>query len=497
MDMDTSSYRNKWWIMVAVSLTLFMGAVDGTIVNVALPTLAAEFNASFATVQWVVLAFLLGLSVLLLSVGRLADMAGKKRIFTAGLVIFVIGSVLCGVAPSIYALILARLVQAVGASMTIALGVAIVTETWPPQQRGQAIGFSAGVIALGIVVGPALGGLIISVLSWRWIFFVNVPLGVIALTLIWRYIPPLLPKATHERFDFLGAGVLGLGLLSLLLALTVGQGLGFTDPRIVALFAVAAAALVVFVVVERRVAYPMVDLGLFRNVQFSLNLVTGLLTFVAISAVTFLLPFYLQLVLALPVAKVGLLIAVVPMVLAVLGPLSGSLSDRFGTRPVSVFGLILLLTGYLTASTMNETTTPLGYVLRMLPIGLGMGIFQSPNNSAVMGAAPRNRLGIASGLLSMTRTLGQTTGIAFLGALFASRLGYYAGQPVDISDAPAAVMVSALHDQFLVVAALIAAGLLLALWAWRRERRLGLLAPGASAGASPPLPSVEQRYGSR
>jgi EmrB/QacA subfamily drug resistance transporter len=470
--------------MVAVSLTLFMGAVDGTIVNVALPTLAAEFNASFATVQWVVLAFLLGLSVLLLSVGRLADMAGKKRIFAAGLVVFVVGSVLCGLAPSIYALILARLVQAIGASMTIALGVAIVTETWPQQQRGQAIGFSAGVIALGIVVGPALGGLIISALSWRWIFFVNVPLGVIALILIWRYIPPLRPKKTHERFDFLGAGVLGLGLLALLLALTVGQSLGFTDPRILALFAMAAFALVAFVAVERHVRYPMVDLGLFRNVQFSLNLVTGLLTFVAISAVTFLLPFYLQLVLALPVARVGLLIAIVPVVLAVLGPLSGSLSDRFGTRPVSVFGLILLLIGYLTASTLNETTTPLGYVLRMLPIGLGMGIFQSPNNSAVMGAAPRNRLGIASGLLSMTRTLGQTAGIAFLGAFFASRLVYYTGQPVDISNAPPAAMVSALHDQFLVVAALVAVGLILALWAWRRERRLA--GPLATSLAVPP-----------
>jgi EmrB/QacA subfamily drug resistance transporter len=485
--MDIDTYRNKWWIMVAVSLTLFMGAVDGTIVNVALPTLAAEFNANFATVQWVVLAFLLGLSVLLLSVGRLADMAGKKRIFATGLLIFVIGSVLCGFAPSIYALIAARLVQAIGAAMVIALGVAIVTETWPPQQRGQAIGFSAGVIALGIVIGPALGGLIISALSWRWIFFVNVPLGLLALFLIWRYIPPLQPKSTHERFDFLGASVLGLGLLALLLALTVGQDLGFTDARILALFAVAAAALVVFIRVERRVPYPMVDLRLFRNVQFSLNLVTGLLTFVAISAVTFLLPFYLQLALALPVARVGLLIAIVPVVLAVLGPLSGSLSDRFGTRPVSVFGLILLLIGYLTASTMNETTTPLDYVLRMLPIGLGMGIFQSPNNSAVMGAVPRSRLGIASGMLSMTRTLGQTVGIAVLGAFFASRLVYYAGQPMDISDAPAEAMVSALHDQFLVVAALIAVGLMLALLAWRRERQ-----HAAPLAAPVPLPPGER-----
>ena len=162
-----------------------------------------------------------------------------------------------------------------------------------------------------------------------------------------------------------------------------------SDLRILALFGAAAALLTLFVFVERRVRYPMVDLGMFRNIQFSLNLTTGALTFVAIAAVVFLLPFYLELVLHLPVNRVGILMAIVPIVLSLLGPLSGSLSDRFGTRPVSVVGLVLLMIGYLTASTMNEATTPLGYVLRMLPIGLGMGVFQSPNNSAIMGAAPR------------------------------------------------------------------------------------------------------------
>lgn len=476
------SYRNKWWILAAVSLALFMGTVDGTIVNVALPTLVQDFNTNLPTIQWVVLAFLLGLSVLTLSVGRLADMVGKKRIFSIGLVIFVAGSVLCGLSPTVYALIAARLLQSVGAAMTVALGVAIITETWPPQERGKAIGFSGGVISLGIVVGPTLGGLIISLLSWHWIFFVNVPLGALALFLIWRTLPPLRPKEHHERFDFLGAFVLGVGLLAFLLALTAGQRMGFTALPILGLFALAAIGLVAFIAVERRARYPMIDLKLFRNIQFSLNLVTGFLTFVAIAAVTFLMPFYLELVMKQPVARVGLLIAVVPLVLAVLGPLSGSLSDRFGTRPVSVVGLVLLVCGYLLCSTFSATIAiPLGFVLRMLPIGLGMGVFQSPNNSAIMGAAPRGRLGIASSILSLTRTLGQTTGIAVMGAFFATRLNTYAGQPVDIVDAPADVVVSALHDQFLFVAALIGFGLVLALVAWQRERRL------ATASAATPL----------
>lgn len=471
LSVSPTPYRHKWWILVAVSLGLFMGTVDGTIVNVALPTLVREFNTDLPTIQWVVLSFLVGLSVLMLSVGRLADIVGKRRIFSAGLAIFVLGSVLCGLAPSVYWLIGFRLVQAIGAAMTVALGVAIVTESWPPEERGKAIGISGGVISLGIVIGPALGGLIIGVLDWRWIFFVNLPLGLLALFLVLRYVPPLQPSGRHETFDFLGAGIMGLGLLALTLALTAGQRLGFADGRIVALFTLSAAAALAFVLVEQRVSYPMVDLSLFRNPQFGLNLATGALTFVAIAAVTFLLPFYLQLVLGLPIAQVGLLIASVPVVLAILGPLAGSLSDRLGTRPVSLVGLALLVLGYLTSSTLGVGTTPLGYVLRLLPIGLGMGTFQSPNNSAIMGAAPRSRLGVASGMLSLTRTLGQTTGIALMGALFASRLNHYAGHPVAIDEAAPALLTQALQDQFLMMAGLVSGGLLLSLWAWQQERR--------------------------
>lgn len=473
--MDTE-YRNKWPILAAVSLALFMATIDGTIVNVALPTLVADFQTDFPTIQWVVLAFLLGLSVLMLSVGRLADMLGKRRIFMLGLVIFTAGSALCGLSPTVYALIAARLVQSIGAAMLLALGVAIVTETWPPQERGKALGVSAGVISLGVVIGPSVGGIIISALSWHWIFFVNVPLGLLALAATWRYVPAQKPKSEREKFDFLGAGVLAVGLLALLLALTVGQTAGFGEPGILALFGVAAVGLVLFVLIERRVRFPMLDLNLFRNTQFSLNLATGALTFVAISAVVFLLPFYLELVLGLSVLQVGLLMGVAPLLLAILGPLAGSLSDRYGTRPVSVVGLTALVVGYLFASTMDTDTTPGGYVLRMLLVGVGMGVFQSPNNSAIMGAAPRHRLGIASSMLSITRTLGQTVGIALLGALFAVLLTFYAGQPTDISVAAPADIASALQNEFLLAAALVGFGLILSLFDWRRERRRARMA---------------------
>lgn len=464
-------YHDKWLILIAVSLALFMGAIDGTIVNVALPTLVANFHTDFPTIQWVVLAFLLGLSVLLLSVGRLADMMGKKRIFMLGLVIFIISSALCGLSPTVYFLIAARLLQSSGAAMLLALGIAIVTETWPSAERGKALGISAGVISLGIVLGPSLGGLIIGTLSWHWIFFINVPLGLLTLAMVWRSMPPLHPKVAHEKFDFAGAVVLAGGLLALLLALTVGQNVGFGHPGILALFGVAIVTLVLFVLIEQRARYPMVDLSLFRNLQFSLNLATGALAFIAIAAVVFFLPFYLQLVLGQPVIAVGLLMGAAPLVQTVLGPLSGSISDRYGTRSVSIVGLIVLVAGYLIASTMSVDTSPAGFVLRMLPIGIGMAIFQSPNNSAIMGAAPRNRLGIASGMLSITRTVGQTMGVALLGAFFAVLLSYYAGQPTDLSVAAPADIAHALRGEFLMAAALLGFALLLSLLAWRRERR--------------------------
>ena len=447
-----------------------MGAVDGTIVNVALPTMVHELNTSFATIQWVVLAFLLGLTILMLSMGRLGDMIGKKSLFTIGLVVFTVGSALCGLSPNVYWLIGFRFLQSVGAAMTLALGVAIVTETWPAYERGKAIGLAGGIISLGIAAGPALGGVILQAASWHWIFFVNLPIGLLALALVLVYIPPLQPGHRVGDFDFAGAVLIGIGLVAFSLAMTIGQTAGFTSWPVLALILSGLLTIAVFVFIERHAAHPMVDLSLFQNNAFTLNLFTGFLTFVAIAGVVLLLPFYLELVMGLGAQQVGLLMAVVPIVLGILGPLSGSLSDRIGTRPVSVAGLVMLLAGYAVLTQLATTSTPFQFILLLLPVGLGMGTFQSPNNTAIMNAAPRRRLGIASGMLSMTRTLGQTAGIALLGALFAARLQIYAGQGADVESAAPAAIVQAMHDQFYFVVALIGLGLLFALWRWWAER---------------------------
>ena len=472
MNEQEIDYSRKWLVMAAVGSGLFLSTIDGSIVNLALPTLSRTFDTSFAVVQWVLLAYLLTISTLLLSVGRLGDMIGKKPLYTAGFVIFTIGSMLCGIAPTVYWLIAFRVLQGLGAVMIVALGLAILTEAFPASERGKALGIGGAVISVGIVVGPVLGGLIIGAFSWRWIFYVNVPVGIAGTLLALRYVPGIKP-AGGQRFDFWGAITLFTSLFSLLTALTWGQDLGFADRRVLLLLANAALFAILFVVIERRVRQPMIDFRLFRNGQFSVGLVTGFITFVAIAGTTLLLPFYLLDVLGYDPLQVGILLAVVPLSLGITSPIAGNLSDRFGTRLMTVIGLAVLVLGYYTLSTLNAGSSAVAYILRFLPIGIGMGIFQSPNNSAIMGSAGRGQLGIVSGTLAATRTVGQTTGVAILGALWAGRvLTYSVSEPAGgATGASAEAQAAALQDTFLVTMAMVTAALLLAVVAWRRGRK--------------------------
>ncbi|MBN2502100.1 MAG: MFS transporter [Anaerolineales bacterium] len=465
-------YKLKWYVMAAVAMGVFLGTIDGSIVNVALPTLVRELNTDFPTVQWVVLGYLLAQATLMLSVGRMGDMVGKKPVYTIGFVVFTLGSVMCGLAPNVHLLIAFRIFQAIGASMTAALGMAIVTEAFPPNERGKALGIMGTIVSVGIAVGPTIGGMILGVFSWHWIFFVNLPIGIIGIFMVIRFVPNFKPEG-RQKFDFLGAGAMLVSLLSLLLALTLGQSLGFGNTFILVLFGTFVLFLGIFIALELRIKQPMIDLRLFRNTLFSINLVTGVMAFIALSGTTILIPFYLENVLGFNPQKVGLLMATIPVFLGVIAPISGSLSDRFGTRPITLIGLAVLMGGYFLMSTITADTTVLGYILRILPIGLGIGIFQSPNNSAVMGTVPRERLGVASGLLSLSRTLGQTTGIAAVGAFWAARVFFHngSGLPGGATDAPAAAQVSGLHDTFVILVGLMLVAFSLAAYAVWEERR--------------------------
>ena len=468
----TIDYSRKWYVMSAVAMGIFLATIDMSIVNVALPTLVRSFDSEFAVVQWVVLAYLLTVATLMLSIGRWADIVGKKPLYTVGIAIFTVGSALCGLAPTVYWLIGFRVLQATGAAMTAALGMAIITEAFPASERGKALGITGSIVSVGIVLGPTLGGILIDALSWHWIFFVNVPIGIVGIFMVARFVPNFKP-AGGQRFDYWGAITLFVSLTCLLLALTVGQRVGFSRPPILLLFSSWAVFLAVFAVIELKTSQPMIDFSMFKNRLFSINLITGFITFVTIAGTIILMPFYLEEVLGYETRQVGLLLGVLPLAMGLIAPLAGAASDRFGARPITVIGLLILVVGYAALSTLDHQTTTLGYMVRFVPIGLGMGIFQSPNNSAIMGGVSRDRLGVASGLLALTRSLGQTVGVATLGALWAGRVVYHMGGVLlgGATTAAAPVQAAALGDTFHVIEVLMSLALMLSVWGLIQERR--------------------------
>ncbi|MBP6786222.1 MAG: MFS transporter [Candidatus Promineofilum sp.] len=471
--LDDVDYSRKWYVMAAIAMGIFLATIDGSIVNVALPTLTTALDTDFATVQWVVLSYLLTVTTLQAVVGRLADMYGRKMLYNSGFVVFTVGSLLCGLSPTAGWLIAARVLQGVGGALTLALGMAIVTDAFPSAERGRALGISGSIVSIGIVTGPTLGGLIIEHLSWHWIFFVNVPIGIIGTWMAWRYIPRTRPPG-GQIFDFAGAATLCIFLLGLLLGLTTGQRDGFTSPQALALFVVAIFFLLTFILLERRHPQPIIPPSLFTNRIFRINIITGLLVFVAMG-VYVLIPFYLEMALLYSVQQVGLLLSVVPLALGISSPISGVLSDRVGSRPISVLGLAVTVVAFLLLGTLTAETTAVGFMLRYLPLGIGVGLFQSPNNSAIMGSVTRDRLGVASSLLAVTRSLGQTVGFAVLGAVWAGMVVRAAGEGLTggAESAPPAAISAGIQGTALVSAALVAVALAVALVAWRRERRLG------------------------
>lgn len=461
--------RARRYVLASAALGAFTATVMATSVNVALPSLVSAFEAPFALVQWVVLSYLLATATLLPIVGRLADMFGKRKLFLAGFVTFGVGSLLCGLAPDVIWLIVFRSIQGIGSSVLQALGLAIITDVFPAHERGRAIGINGAVLSTGIVLGPTLGGFLVE-LGWPWVFLFGVPVAVIGWLLGHRFVPPYDP-GERQRFDLSGAVTLGVALAALSLALTVGQGRGFTDSWILAAFGLSLAALVVFVFIERRASAPVVDLAMFRNRQLTVGLVSGVVVFVSIMGTIFVMPFYLENVLGFAPRTVGILMSVTPILLVIVAPVAGALADRYGERLITVIGLAFALVGFSLVATLGEDTTALGFVLRFVMVGLGMGTFQTPNNSSIMGAAPPGRSGVAGGLLGLTRALGQTSGIAVLGSLWAARVAARAQVPVgaEASAAPAMAQVGALHDMMHVVQVLV--GIALALCAWDLARR--------------------------
>ena len=447
-----------------------MTALDASIVNIGLPSIAKTFRTPVGgATEWVIIAYLVAIAATLLPFGHLSDLVGRKPVWLAGLATFTVGSMLCGVAPSLALLVLARAFQGLGGALIFAPALAIITDAFPPAGRGRALGVNAVVFAMGTSLGPTLGGLITEHLSWRWIFYLNVPLGALAL-LASQALLPRSGARRREPFDVRGAGLLAVGFALLTMALSFSPEWGWASARLLTCLAVGTIALVGAVLVERRAARPIVDLALFRERMFASSVASLTLAMLALFAVSFMLPFYFEELRGFSVERSGLLLTPLPLTIALVAPVSGSLADRIGSRWLAAGGMALACLGLLFLARLDAESTLTEVIGGLVLTGIGQGMFQTPNARALMNAVPRGEQGKASGVLATGRVVGQSLSVALAGAIFTGFGGASAGRalaatrggavaPGDIAGLQQAFL-TGFKGALMVCAAVAAAGLL-------------------------------------
>jgi EmrB/QacA subfamily drug resistance transporter len=429
-----SSAAGKWAVFVIVAIGVFMGTLDSSIVNISLPVIARNFGVPLSgAVEWVIIGYLVMNAAALLTAGRLSDMAGRRVVWLAGLVLFTGSSALCGAALSLWFLVAARLLQGLGGALLFSTSPALLITAFPARERGRALGYNAVTVALGTSAGPTLGGIITGYASWRWIFYLNVPVGILGIVLSALL---LKEKATHRpsRFDPLGAALLGVGLASLVAALSFGAELGFASPLILGTGLLGLSCLGFVAYVEKRAPNPIIRLSLFRNRVFLSANLSLVLSFLALFAVSFLMPFYLEQLRAYPTQIAGLLLTPLPFMIALVAPISGRIADKTAsTRWLASFGLLIACAGLVLLGLLKASSSMTDIVLRLLLVGFGQGLFQAPNNSALLGSAPPEQRGSASGFLATGRVIGQSMSVALAGAVFAGLGGAAAGTALQLS----------------------------------------------------------------
>lgn len=412
---------NEAAVLTVLVVGTFLAPLDSSIVNIALPSIADQFAIAPATVSWVATAYLLTSAALLLSMGRLGDLWGLRRLYVLGLTVFGAGSLACALSGGIVPLIASRVLQASGASMIFAAGPALVARTFPANRRGRALGYVTLAVSAGLTVGPSLGGLLLGAFGWPSMFLINVPLSVGVALLAWRLLPNECPR--KESFDISGAVLSGIALLSLLLALTATERSPLLSVPVLGGLAVAVVAFSAFIFVERRHSRPMIDLSLFESPPFSLGILAATLAYLALFSVTFNMPFYLLRVRGMSPQNAGLLLTALPLTMALFAPLAGRIADREGSRYPAAAGAFTLAVGLFGLSFVDRATPiyliPLGTAF----LGAGMGFFQTPNTVSVLRATPRERAGVGSALIAEARNVGMAVGIALTAAIVTAYLG--------------------------------------------------------------------------
>lgn len=410
--------NRKWWTLGAMCLALFMVMLDNTVVNVALPSIQRDLDTSISGLEWIVNGYTLSFAVLLAVGGRIGDIFGRRRAFVFGVILFTIASTTAGFAPSNFALVASRVLQGIGAAFMMPGTLSIITDAFPPSERGKAIGTWAGVSALALAIGPVLGGFLTEEVSWRAIFYINLPVGALAVLAALFIVRESRDTTVGRRVDYLGVGILTVSLTALVLALIEGNSWGWDSTAVVSLIAVSVVSLIAFVMTENRVLAPIIEFGLFKSRNFIGSVITAFIISFAMMGVFFFLALYMQNILGYTALEAGVRFLPTTLVIMVISPISGRLADRIGPRWPIVGGMTLIAVSLYMFSTIENGTTFGDILPSFLILGAGIGLTMSPMSTAAMNSVPKTKAGVASGVLSMFRMVGGTFGVAALGALF-------------------------------------------------------------------------------
>ena len=476
----------KWIALSVTTIGALMASIDSTIVILALPQMMERLHADLIHMIWVIMGYILVSTVLLITFGRIADMVGRVRLYNAGFAVFTVGSALCGLSLNARQLVIFRLVQGAGAALMMVNSPAIITEVFPAHERGRALGINGVTWALGGIVGPLLGGLILTVADWRWVFFINVPIGIAGT--LWGYLAlkEMTARQRGEKFDLIGALTFSVGLVALLFALTLGIQLSWLSAPILLLFLVFVVMLAVFLMWERRAEAPALDLSLFSNRVYSFSVLAAMLQSLAMFAMNFLIVFYLQAVRGYDPLTAALLLIPFTVVSAVVGPISGLIADHIGARGPATAGLLLQAASLVWFVATLGPSTPYGQIVVGLVLtGLGGGLFWSPNTSAAMNGAPKGRLGIASGALATLRQTGMVTSFALALAVAAASLPrdamlkLFVGTSVTLGSGPMQAFIGGIRHAFVVSVVFCIAAMGFSLVRGKEDRRAGAPRPVA------------------
>ncbi|MGE5690882.1 MAG: MFS transporter [Pseudomonadota bacterium] len=421
-----SPETRKWWTLAAVAFGLFMIMLDNTVVNVALPSIQRDLDIGLSELEWIVTGYALSFAALMLTGGKVADMIGRRRVFVLGIIVFTGASFLCGIASSSEVLIGARVLQGVGAALMNPATLSIISATFPPRERGTAIGIWAGVSALALAIGPLVGGLLTEHIGWEWIFFINVPVGILGIAASYVFIDESKDTSHEQRLDLPGLLTSGIGLFALTYALIEANTYGWTSGRIVGAFAVAAVMLVAFVLLERHQRLPMLDLSLFRSGTFTgANLVVLLVGF-AMFGIFLFISLYMQNVIGYSAVEAGAAFLPMTVLIILIAPIAGKTTDRIGSRWLMTAGMTLIAGQLLYLSTLGVGADYWDLLPAMLVGGIGMALTMTPSAAAAVRSVPVDKSGVGSAVLNSFRQVGGSIGIAVMGAIMAHEI---AGRP--------------------------------------------------------------------